>query len=169
MLAQEPETEKKKPTVKDYEEYYQHYKNWSENLSNEKFWKDMTLKHKETGKIVKFIDLPAYEKSIFYFMSGQKLTKELATLHNFWKKELDNFGKEPEKLDEPEIASKANVEKYLTKLLKLRKDTAVRFEALASKFFKEYKHKFTDEEQQKYIKEIQEYHDKDNLIDRKAK
>jgi len=73
------------------------------------------------------------------------------------------------KKDDPlsKVATKADVEKYVGQLLEVRKKTAVRFEALTDKLFKDFKEKFTKEEIEQITKQVRDFHDKDKLIERK--
>lgn len=153
----------KKLTAKHFEGRLKYYSDWSDNLGVEAYFKDVELKHKETGAVRKFVDLPAFEKAIFFVMSSEKLTVELEGLHIEWQRELERLKAKP-----PEEGPKADdVQKYVDSLVGLRKKTAARYEGLAEALFRDYKHRFTDEERERFPRKIREYHDANKLIERK--
>jgi len=189
------ESEKPKakvPTPADYEKVLKYFSEWSDNLTNPDHWKDVTFTNKKTKKLRKFSDLSEYEKQIYYFMSAEKLSNELKRMDGYWQAELKKFEEKDEKEAKPDKeekkeeakpdkeekkeadpkklpATKAQVEQYYKDLGIIRKKTAVKFEALAEKLFKDYKEKFTEEERDQIMRQIREFHDKDKLIERAKK
>jgi hypothetical protein len=172
--AQPPEVAPKpaetKPTLEMYEEVLTKLKKWSDNFDKEAFWKDAKLRNKETDKVSKFQDLSPYERGVFMFMTGEKLSNELKRFDNLWQGELKKFDgteKKEEGKGKERAAVKEDVVEYTKQLTALRKATAVKFESYAEKFFKDFKDKFTEDERTKYMNNIREFHDNDKLIERK--
>ncbi len=160
-----------KHTVADYEKVLKSFNEWSDNLSNPEWWKDVRLTNSKTKEVVKFSELSEYRKYIFYFMSAEKLSQQLKQMNGHWQDEIKNFSvaaKDP-KIVDPKLLppTKEQIIVFCKKLLDVRKATAIRFEALADKVFKKYKDKFTPEEIATITKHIRDFNDKEKLIDRK--
>lgn len=161
-----PPKEEKKPTVKDYEMYFGKYKTHSDNLTNTKFWNRTTLKNKETGKLMSWKDVPEKDRRLVVLMFADKISVEMKNLQVHWEKEVETL-KEGEKDEEDKPATLADVEAYLTKLIKLRKTTAIKYENMAEQYFKDFEKDYTKEEAEKHLKSIRDWHDREKLIERK--
>lgn len=178
------EHEPHKPTIGNYEDALKHHTQWSENIDNSDFYKELEfemLKGKDKKK-VKFTELKEFEKNLFYIYQAESLSNKLSRLEGMWnfelrrlppvKEEVKNEENEPEALTEErlkEIANRKDVEGYINKLHELRKDHAVRFEKLMTNVFKEFENEIPKADRENYEQKVKEWHDKQSLVDRSTK
>ena len=147
-----------------YEGALKYYGNWSKNLDNPDFWKNTEFKDKKTGKIKKFSDLTDEKKSVFFLLMCENLTEELRSLQQIWNVEIKKMQSRKEKSGDDKFPTLKEVQDYSVQMLKIRKETAVKFEKMAKEILK--KNKVPEKELQLYMKRIERYHDMYNLIKR---
>jgi hypothetical protein len=133
------------------------------NYHTDKFYEKHEFKNKKTGEVKKFSNFGELERAVFIFFQGDKLSHDLEGLYEKWQAELKSAEDKPE---DEEDASKKDVEKYLEKLMVLRKKNAEKVESLIADLFKKWPDKFTDKEKDFILKNIKDYHNKNNLIKR---
>jgi len=133
------------------------------NFSNEDFYKNYNFVHKKTGEKKKFSDFDELHKKIFYLMQIEKLTFKLENLKKQWQKELDFI--DPT-VDDPAIAKKDDIEKYIQQISILREKTARDYEDFIHGLFKKFPDDFTEDEKKYILKKVTSYHDKNKLIER---
>lgn len=150
-----------------YEKTLKSYVNWSNNLSNPKFYEQYKWTIKEGEK--KFPDLTDFEKDQVYLIQGFRLERELFSLKLAWDNEiawLKSGRINPESIPE-NAATVEEIEGFQKQLLELRKETAVKFEKLMGELFEKHKDKIPLKEREYVSSQIKKWHDKYNLIERK--
>jgi len=120
--------------------------------------------NKQTGEKKKFADFDDVDKHVYMTMQTDILSHQLEDLYNKWKEELKNAEDTP---DDENEASKKDVTAYMDKLMALRKKNAEQVEKMVNDLFSKWPNKFTKEEKDYVLKNVQAYHDKHNLIKRK--
>jgi hypothetical protein len=165
QVAPKAEEKEELPVKKQYEQALKHYKEWSDKFDNEDYWKSVTLTRVSDKKEFKVKDLPEFDKNGFYLNNLRRCTFEMKRLDGFWGEELKTYTKTPPKQEG--VPTTDDLKKYIQDLTTLRKSTAVKLEAFAEKFVKQYPDKFTKEEGEQLLKTIRELHDENKLIERK--
>lgn len=162
------------PTIEDYETFYNKMENMTKDFTSFDSWADISFKNKTTNKTIDWKDISDYEKTMFCLTMAERATLYFTEINNFWQKELEKFDKpgfqiisKPDAKDKQKPALKENVQLYVNKLLALRKKFALEYENFAVKSFEKYKKEIPEFERTKILKDIRDYHDKHNLIERK--
>lgn len=165
-----------KATIADYEESLLNAGKWVEGFDKPEFFKDLKIaKGEEPAKA--FSELSDFEKSLLYLWQGERISNQLLQLHGYWKDELKKFPADDKsanydpskKLDEATLkkeALKGDVERYNNLVGELRKKHAQKFESIVASTFDKYKKEIPESERKAYLKRIQDWHDKQNLVDR---
>lgn len=156
--------------VERYKNGYEEAKKRADELTSDKAFEAMKFKDKKTGKVLTFTELPDFQQKVILITALEKETKALTSRYDEWAEDLGGLKKaEGEKLSEKldETANHTDVAHYKDKLLTLRKEVAVKYEAAAVAFFEKYSEKFTKEETQGYLAQMRRYHDTQKLIERK--
>lgn len=174
------EHEAHKPTIGDYEDALKHHTQWSENIANPNFYKELefTMLKGEDEKKVKFVDLKEFEKNLFYLYQAENLSNTLARLEGMWNLELRGLppvtkeiaDDKKESLTEErlkQVADRKDVEGYITKLHDLRKGHAIRFEKLMTEVFTKFESEIPKADRENYTAKVKEWHDKQQLVERK--
>lgn len=168
--------EEPSPTLEDYDEYLNHYKELRKDFFKLEKWKDVQLRKKDDPKVVKkFSEFPEFEQHMFCISLAGRLSSEMVSLDEAWRGELKKFSDAKHKIlprkeiknDKQKPALKPDVEKYLKELTELRKGFAVEFESYAEKTLKKYEKEVPEAERNKRLKDIRDFHDKHKLIERK--
>lgn len=163
------------PTLDDYSKAIAKYKEATKKAFDLPSWKGIELTNKKTEETKKFEELSNFEQHLFLASSANRLTAEMTILKKHWDNEAAKF-KDPNykivplpKVEKPEqkAAELKDVEKYQAELLTLRKNFAVKHEEYLAKIFKDFKNDIQEKERDLYLKEVQDYHDKEKLIERK--
>lgn len=173
----EAEPEKKPEiTLESYETALKHYIKWSEQQAKKTFYKDLVFKKTVDGKDVKikYTDLSPLEQSLFLIHQAENLSNHLFRLENAWKVELQKLIVEEAANVGDSVTGdmlktkpkKEDIERYLAKLLLLRKINAIRFEILLHSVFKEYNSEIPAADQKNYLQKVTAWHDKYKLIER---
>jgi hypothetical protein len=163
------------PTLEQYEKFLTKMETMAKNFTNFDSWKEMSFKHKVTGKVVEWKDLSEFEKTMFCLIMADRTTAYFTRMNEFWQDELKEFDDPNHKLvptpnpenDKQKPATKEDVKKYVDKLTVLRKDFALEYEKFAEKSLKTYEKEIPQAERDKMLKSMKEYHDKHKLIERK--
>lgn len=134
------------------------------NYSSQKYYEKLEFTNKKTGQKKKFADFSEVDRFVLIVMQCDLLSHEMENLYNKWKEDLKTAEDTPD--DESE-AGKKEITQYMEKLLVLRKQNAENVERLVAELFKKWPDKFTKEEQEYVTKNIQQYHNKSDLIKRK--
>lgn len=171
----EPVIEQPSPTLEDYEKYLAKMEKISKDFMVFDSWKEMSFKHKVTGKVVEWKDLSEYEKTMFCVVMAERTTAYFTRMDAFWKEELKSFENPNHKLvpvpnpenEKQKPATKEDVTKYVEKLTSIRKNFAVEYEKFAEASFKKYEKEIPAPEREKMLNSIREYHDKFKLVERK--
>jgi hypothetical protein len=166
--AQQPQPPLQPPKLvakEKYEETLKSYTSWHKNLSTPDFYQKFTWKTKEGDK--KFSDLTEAEKDQFYLVQGFQLTKELHGLSLAWKNELVWIESGRITTLPEDAATAEEITAFQVQLLALRKTTAVDFEKLIDNVFEKHKDKISKKERDYVKKQIVNFHDKNELIERK--
>lgn len=169
-----PDDSRPAPTLEDYETALDHYKALAKKSFDVEAWKNMELKNKKTGEVLKFQDLEAFDQHVFFLLHADRLSKSLTALNGFWVKELEKFddpayapiARENVENDKQKPALKEDVAKYMGELDKLRKDFAVQYEKFADNMFQRFKTEMTPAEREFYTKQIKDFHDRHKLVER---
>lgn len=176
LYADDPKPQlKPSPTIGDYEKTITFYKKTTTEVFDLKTWKGVELTNKTTKEKTSFDKLSDFDKHIFCASIGKRLMTEMGLLNNFWKEEVEKI-KDPnykavplEKVEKPEqkAAEIKDIEKFQKDLLELRQSFAQEFEKYLIKVFTDFKDDIPEKERELHLKQVQEYHDKEKLIERK--
>ena len=166
--------EEPSPTLEDYEKFLTNTENMAKDFMVFDSWREMSFKHKVTGKVTEWKDFSDYEKTMFCLTMADRTTAYFTKLDTFWKNELKAFDNPNHKLipvpnpanEKQRPATKEDVEKYLKKLTTLRNNFALEYEKFAEKSIKTYEKEIPQPEREKMLKTIQDYHDKHKLLER---
>lgn len=134
------------------------------NYPTETYYGKLEFTNKKTGEKKKFADFDEVDRYVYSVTQTEMLSHQLEELYNKWKEELKNAEETP---DDANDASKKDVTQYMDKLMVLRKKNAEKVEQMTNELFNKWPNKFTKEEKEFVLKNLQEYHDKNNLIKRK--
>ncbi len=167
--------ERPAPTIGDYEKVLSYYKTASKEAVDLKAWKGRTLIHRRNKDKVEFDKLSNFDKHMYLLSNGYRVNDMMTNIHHFWIMELKRFDdpkytpKKLEKIEDAkqEPAAKADVEKYLKQLTDLRKASAVRYEKFVEKVCNDFKDEIPEKERELYLKEVRDFNDENNLIERK--
>jgi hypothetical protein len=174
-LAPQAPAEDPSPTIEDYEKFLTKIENMGKNFMVFDSWKEMSFKHKVTGKVVEWKDLSDYEKTMFCLIMAERTSAYFTKMNTYWQNELKEFDDPNHKLvptpnpenDKQKPATKEDVKKYVEKLTTLRKNFAVEYEKFAEKSLKTYEKEIPQPEREKMLKSMRDYHDKHKLVERK--
>jgi hypothetical protein len=171
-------------------------KNAVDNFDKNEFYKGLEFTDNATGKKKKFEDLTETQKTLFKVFQGERLSLILNSEHLSWNAHLQQLEKEkkeeekkkkdgplinnpfnpekkpenkPEKKPEKPNASIEETKKYIDSLFKIRKDMAVKFEAMITKEFDELKKSIPERDLKRYFDYLKKFNDKHKLIERKPK
>lgn len=172
------------PTVEEYDIAFKHYAEWSKNIANPDFYKDLEFGMLKDGEQkVKFTELKEFEKNLFYLYQAENLSNRLFMLQNFWQNELKKLqildeqpieapdpGEEV-RVEKPKNPIKAtatikDVEGYLFNVYNLRKAHAYRYETLINYIFDKFKDEIPETDRDNYLDKVRTWHDKQQLINR---
>lgn len=157
------QTPKKKT---DYEDYLKRASEAIDMFDKEDFYKKFNFKHKVTEEVKKFSDFTPFERAIFYILQAERFSKHLEYIEDTWLHEMLNISKLNIEQSDQETARKDDIEKYVKELHQIRKKTAVKYENLLEKVFKDFPSDFTEKEKTFMKKTIKDYNDKNKLIQR---
>lgn len=175
VVSLEPAMETPSPTLEDYEKFLDKMDKMAKNFMVFDSWKEITFKHKTTGKVVEWKDLSDYEKTMFCLVMAERTTGYFTRMDAYWQQELKAFDNPNHKLvptpdpqnDKQKPATKEDVKKYVERLSEIRKKFAVEYEKFAEDSIKKYEKEIAAPEGEKMLKAIKEYHDKNKLVERK--
>jgi len=160
--------ERPPPLVEDYEKALSHFKK-IESATFTGGYKDLKLVVKSTKEEKKLSDLSTKEQVVFILDLAEKQTKLMAALQKAWDQELKKFDKpdyNPKIEGEEKPALKADVDKYNSQLLDLRKKYAIAYEAFAEKTLREF-NELDKKEIEFTLNQVRYFHDNEKLIERK--
>ncbi len=168
--------EQPSPTVEEYEKNLTKMQNMAQNFTDFNSWKEISFKHKVTGKIVKWKDLSDYEKTMFCLFMAERSTTYFAKMDLYWQNELNEFNKPNHKLismpnpknEKQKPASKEDVEKFIQDLTLIRKKFAKEHEQFMENSIKNYEKEIPEKEREKMLNSLREYHDSHQLIKRSS-
>lgn len=158
--------ESPKPLVKDFEEALKQYSNWVNNVSNEDVYKSLKMKDRSTGEVVEFEKLSDLKKDLFYLWQSEICSNKMSSLESKW---FDSYNKnksvdESDEKDPNRVANKKDIIKYGTSLRELREKHAKNYEKLIKEIFKKHSESIPKKDQEAYLKRIQDWNTKENLI-----
>lgn len=150
-------------TKKSFSDILNSTKKEIKEYTEDSFYDKFEFTNKKTGAKRKFGDFSTVERRVFIILAGEKLNQLLLEFYEKWQEELKTAEESPKATED---ASKNNIEKYMEKLLVLRKEHAEKLEKITTDLFKDYPDKFTQEEKDFTLKRIRDFNDKYSLITR---
>jgi len=137
------------PQKEDYENFLKNVENWTENIDNQDFYKDIEfVDQKDPKKTTKFLDLNDFQKQVFYITNTQNALLNLEVTYKMWQLLPKQHPDGP--------VSSEDLQKYSEKLKEFMKKTANKWEDITKNTFKKFADKFTQEEMNVYLKNLED-------------
>lgn len=175
------------PVISDYKDAANYYVEWSKNVDNPDYYKTLTFEVPDektkikNPNIIAFNDLPDIQKDVFYLKQAEECSNQLLNLEQAWSQiysQLTTLSEDDKKAlveqhkGKPESKrppTDVEVKTYLEELLKVRKNHAVRYEALIVSIFKKHKDTIPAADRQQYTQQVHAWNDRQKLINRAEK
>ena len=130
------------PTIADYEQKLEHVTSMSRAVFNKETWTGIVMRSKASQKDTPWDQMADRDKDIFMFVVGLRTLNSIMKIEEFWIDELHKFDNPTHRLVPSEgsrPATKKEVQDYLAKLERIRRNFATEMESYNNDFFVKYR------------------------------